>query len=201
MVFEGRLFRFLRNLPGWRRARKPVDGVSDEYRSRAEARFTPHGPRQITVATLGKQPGWDEQVPASGEQLDKLLDGQPRPPQLPLPDGTTPVAPAPATEPPEWRTLDVHGVRVERTREFVSDVAAVAHAGTVDEEHWTGQMRAAVGGRDRDDPILGSGVARAARRATGRTAPRTVAGPARLVAEWLTRLGIPRPCAVGRLKM
>lgn len=111
----------LRQAPRWRhtprmylrRARKSVDGVTYEYWSLVEARRTAHGPRQVTVATLGKLPGWDEQVRAGWEQLDELLSGQPRATQLSLPDGA-----APAPEPPDWRTVDVRGVRVERTREF-----------------------------------------------------------------------------------
>jgi hypothetical protein len=104
-----------------RRARKSVAGVTYEYWSLVEARRTVDGPRQVTVATLGKLPGLDEQVRAGWEQLDELLDGQPRATQLSLPSGA-----APAVEPPDWRTVDVRRVRAERTREFGAVYLALA---------------------------------------------------------------------------
>ncbi len=109
-----------------RRARKSVAGVTSEYWSLVEARRTAHGPRQVTVAALGQWPGLDAQVRAGWEPLDELLDGQPRATPLSLPDGTMPDATVPAPEPPDWRTVDVHGVRVERAREFGAVYLALA---------------------------------------------------------------------------
>ena len=105
-----------------RRARKSVDGVTYEYWSLVETRRTVHGPRQVTVATLGKLPGLDEQVRAGWEHLEELLDGQPRPQQLSLLGG----AASPAAEPPDWRVVDVRGARVERSREFGAVYLAAA---------------------------------------------------------------------------
>lgn len=109
-----------------RRCRKTVADVTYEYWTLVEARRTAHGPRQVTVATLGKLPGLDEQIRAGWEQLDELLDGQPRATQLSLPGGAAPGAAAPAVEPPDWRTVDVRRVRVERTREFGAVYLALA---------------------------------------------------------------------------
>lgn len=109
-----------------RRARKSVDGVTYEYWSLVEARRTVHGPRQVTVATLGKLPGLEEPVRAGWEQIEELLDGQTRPQQLSLPGGDGSGAAWPAAEPPDWRTVDVRGVRGERTREFGAVYLALA---------------------------------------------------------------------------
>ena len=70
------------------------------------------GPRQEIVATLGKLPGLDQQVRASWEEVEALLDGQSSPnQQLSLGESG-------GAEKPLWREVNVREVRVERTREF-----------------------------------------------------------------------------------
>lgn len=76
-----------------------------------ESRRAVSGPRQHTVATLGKLPGREAQVQAGWEAINDLLEG--RAPAKPL-ELTGEILPAP----PQWRQVDVRGVRVERVREF-----------------------------------------------------------------------------------
>jgi transposase len=93
-----------------RRHRRTVAGDTYEYWTLVESRRTASGPRQHTVATLGKLPGLDEKVHASWDALEDLLAGNPPAAQLEL-TGGQPV-------PPLWREVDVRGVRIERVREF-----------------------------------------------------------------------------------
>ena len=94
-----------------RRHRRTVKDVTYEYWTLVESRRTASGPRQHTVATLGKLPGLDEQVQAGWESLDELLEGRPPARQLELSGDR------PGME-PSWRQVDVRGLRVERVREF-----------------------------------------------------------------------------------
>jgi transposase len=94
-----------------RRHRRTANGTPYEYWTLVESRRTASGPRQHTVATLGKLPGLDEAVRAGWESMDDLLEG--RSPVRQLEFGGRP-QPAP----PLWREVDVRGVRVERVREF-----------------------------------------------------------------------------------
>jgi transposase len=94
-----------------RRHRRTDKGTTCEYWTLVESRRTACGPRQHTVATLGKLPGLDETVHAGWEAIDDLLLGRPSAKQLPL-SGEAPPAP------PLWCEVDVRGVRVERVREF-----------------------------------------------------------------------------------
>ena len=94
-----------------RRHRRTAQGQTYEYWTLVESRRTANGPRQHTVATLGKLPGLDPQVQAGWESLDDLLAGCPAARQLELGES------APLSR-PEWREVDVRGVRVERVREF-----------------------------------------------------------------------------------
>ena len=94
-----------------RRHRRTVRDATYEYWTLVESRRTASGPRQHTVANLGKLPGLDEQVQAGWESLDELLEGSTPARQLELSgDGQ-------GTE-PAWQQVDVRGVRVERVREF-----------------------------------------------------------------------------------
>jgi len=94
-----------------RRHRRTVEGTTYEYWTLVESRRTAHGPRQHTVATLGKLPGLDERLRAGWDAIDDLLEGCTPARQLELH-----AHPPPAT--PLWRAVDPRGVRVERVREF-----------------------------------------------------------------------------------
>jgi len=94
-----------------RRHRRTVDDTSYEYWTLVESRRTASGPRQHTVAALGKLPGLDEQVHAGWDSLDDLLEGRTPARQLELTGHDQPATPL-------WREVNVRGVRVERVREF-----------------------------------------------------------------------------------
>lgn len=94
-----------------RRHRRTVDDTTYEYWTLVESRRTASGPRQHTVATLGKLPGLDEKVHAGWDSLDDLLEGRTPTKQLELTGQSQPAAPL-------WREVNVRGVRVERVREF-----------------------------------------------------------------------------------
>ena len=81
---------------------------------------TAQGPRQHTVATLGKLPGLDATVQRGWEEIDALLEGRPVATQMPL-AGLAPAAAAPC-----WREVDVRGTQVERVREFGEVYLALA---------------------------------------------------------------------------
>jgi len=102
-----------------RRHRRTAQGQTYEYWTLVESRRTANGPRQHTVATLGKLPGLDQPVQAGWESLDDLLAGCPAARQLELGE------PAPLSR-PEWREVDVRGMRVERVREFGQVYLALA---------------------------------------------------------------------------
>ena len=95
-----------------RRHRRTVDQTTYEYWTLVESRRTASGPRQHTVATLGKLPGLEEAVQAGWESLDDLLAGRAPARQLAL-KGSPPLLAA-----PRWCEVAVRGVRVERVREF-----------------------------------------------------------------------------------
>lgn len=109
-----------------RRNRRTVGGDTYEYWTLVESVRTATGPRQHTVATLGKLPGLDESVRAGWEQVEQLLDGQPRPHQLPLREQTAGPSPTSCLPPSDWRMVDVRDVRVERVREFGEVYLALA---------------------------------------------------------------------------
>ena len=98
-----------------RRHRRTVSATTYEYWTLVESRRTASGPRQHTVATLGKLPGLDGQVYASWDLLEGRTAGE----QLEL--GKEAQA-----APPLWREVDVRGVRVERVREFGEVYLALA---------------------------------------------------------------------------
>lgn len=102
-----------------RRHRRTVRGATYEYWTLVESRRTANGPRQHTVASLGKLPGLDGQVYAGWEALDDLLEGHEAGRQLELAEQSAAAAPL-------WREVDVRGVRVERVREFGQVYLALA---------------------------------------------------------------------------
>jgi hypothetical protein len=103
-----------------RRHRRTARGATYEYWTLVESRRTASGPRQTTVATLGKLPGLDENVRAGWESLDALLEGRVPARQLDLSGKAQPPAP------PLWREVEVRGVRVERVRDLGEVYLALA---------------------------------------------------------------------------
>lgn len=103
-----------------RRNRRTVDGQTYECWTLVESVRTSRGPRQHTVANLGKLPGLDASVQRGWEDIDGLLEGREAPQQLPLP-GIASTAAAPC-----WREVNVRGARVERVREFGAVYLALA---------------------------------------------------------------------------
>lgn len=85
-------------------------GCTYEYWSLVESVRTARGPRQKTVATLGKLPGLDKQERWGWEHISELLVGKEHQKQLFETEETT----------PEWATVDISRVSVERLRSFGS---------------------------------------------------------------------------------
>lgn len=94
-----------------RRHRRTVDDTTCEYWTLVASRRTASGPRQHTIATLGKLPGLDAQVQAGWDTMEYLLEGRTPARQLEL------TGSGPELE-PLWREVNLRGVRVERVREF-----------------------------------------------------------------------------------
>ncbi|MFO7973178.1 MAG: IS1634 family transposase [Candidatus Hydrogenedentota bacterium] len=88
--------------------RKTCDGVTYEYWSLVESVRTADGPRQRTVATLGKQPGLDEETRVGWEHIGEILDGRLHQRDLLHAE----------PDPPAWATIDTSRMRVERLRRF-----------------------------------------------------------------------------------
>jgi len=97
-----------------RKHRRQVGEEAYEYWTLVESRRTANGPRQHTVAQLGKLPGLDAEVRAGWESVDELLEGRSPAKQLEL---VAEPQQRPGTA-AQWREVDVRGVRVERVREF-----------------------------------------------------------------------------------
>jgi len=100
-----------------RRNKRRKNGETYEYWTLVESVRTSRGPRQRTVATIGKLPGLDDQARVGWEQIGAILDGKVR--QADLLDST-------AADPPEWATVDVRGLSVERLRRFGDVFLALA---------------------------------------------------------------------------
>ena len=84
------------------------NGETYEYWTLEESVRTKDGPRQRTVATLGKLPGLDEQARIGWEHIRDVLDGR-------LPQRDLFCAEA---NPPTWALVDTSRARVERLRRF-----------------------------------------------------------------------------------
>lgn len=94
-----------------RRRRRRKGRETYEYWALVESVRTVRGPRQRTVATLGKAPGLDEGERIGWDEVAAQLSGRTRSTQGDLLDGPEPEA-------PDWATVDVRRVRVERLRRF-----------------------------------------------------------------------------------
>ena len=78
------------------------------YWTLVESLRTAEGPRQRTVATIGKLPGLDEEARVGWEHIREVLDGRLCQTDLLK---TEP-------DPPQWATVDTSRARVERLRRF-----------------------------------------------------------------------------------
>ena len=92
-----------------RRNRRRKNGETYEYWTLVESVRTARGPRQRIVATLGKLPGLDAETRVGWEHIAGILDGK-----LRQQDFLEPLEP----DPPEWATVDLQGLSVERLRRF-----------------------------------------------------------------------------------
>ena len=92
-----------------RRKRRSKNGASYDYWSLVESVRTASGPRQRTVATLGKLPEYDEDERMGWEEIGRILDGKPEK-QADLFQS--------AAETSHWTEVDVRSVSVERLRHF-----------------------------------------------------------------------------------
>jgi transposase len=100
-----------------RRNRRTLEGETYEYWTLVRTVRTAQGPRQETVATLGKLPGLDKNVRQGWEDIADLLEG--RAPSSEQPELPGPIsASGPARSTPQWAQVDLRGVRVERVRDF-----------------------------------------------------------------------------------
>ncbi|HEO71464.1 MAG TPA: IS1634 family transposase, partial [Candidatus Hydrogenedentes bacterium] len=99
-----------------RRHRRKKSGETYEYWTLVESVRTQEGPRQRTVATLGKLPGLDEEVRVGWERIGEILNGRLHQHDL---LGAEP-------EPPEWAWVDTSRARVERLRRFGEVYLALA---------------------------------------------------------------------------
>jgi transposase len=89
--------------------KKTKNGTVYEYWSLVKSVRTERGPRQKTVASIGKMPGLDRRTRMGWDQIGAALDGRVR--QADLFEEHD-------CDEPEWATVDVSGVRVERLRDF-----------------------------------------------------------------------------------
>jgi transposase len=92
-----------------RRNRRKKNGESYVYWTLVESVRTARGPRQRIVATIGKLPGLDAEARVGWEHIAEILGGRAR-----HEDFLNSRRP----DPPEWATVDVKGVSVERLRRF-----------------------------------------------------------------------------------
>ncbi len=92
-----------------RRNKKKKGGEKYEYWSLVESVRSARGPRQRTVATIGKLPGLDKEERVGWEEIGRILTGKPRPESELFEQ---------EEEPPSWATIDISRVSVERLRHF-----------------------------------------------------------------------------------
>jgi len=92
-----------------RRHRRRRGDTEYETWSLVESMRTAKGPRQRTVATLGKLPGLDQEERVGWEEIARVLDGKPRPERSLFEK---------EEEIPLWATVNLRGIRIERLRHF-----------------------------------------------------------------------------------
>ena len=100
-----------------RRRRRKKNGTEYESWALVQSVRTAQGPRQTTVATIGKLPGLDREERVGWEEIGRILDGKPRP-SLSLFDE--------AEDIPSWATVNIRGVQVDRLRSFGDVYLALA---------------------------------------------------------------------------
>jgi transposase len=96
--------------------KKTKNGTVYEYWSLVKSVRTERGPRQRIVASIGKMPGLDRRTRLGWDQIGAALDGRIRQADLFEEDDHE----------PEWATVDVSRVRVERLRDFGDVYLALA---------------------------------------------------------------------------
>ncbi|MBX3729475.1 MAG: IS1634 family transposase [Candidatus Sumerlaeia bacterium] len=104
-----------------KRSRRRKNGQFYDSWAIVESVRTGRGPRQRTIATLGKAPGLDEEERVDWEQIAEELSGR-RAATARQSDLFAP----PPVEPPEWASVDLSRVRVERLRRFGDVYLALA---------------------------------------------------------------------------
>lgn len=92
-----------------RRNKRKVRGEDYEYWTLVESVRTNQGPRQRIVATIGKLPRLKEEERVGWEELTRVVNGKPRPADDLFEK---------RKDIPEWATVDISRVRVERMRRF-----------------------------------------------------------------------------------
>jgi transposase len=94
-----------------RKHRKIKKGGIYEYWTLVESIRTTRGPRQRTVATIGKLPGMDKSERVGWEEVARIVSGIRSPQQGLLFAGENAAI-------PEWATANLRGISVERVRDF-----------------------------------------------------------------------------------
>jgi transposase len=92
-----------------RRHSRRKAGTEYESWSLVESVRTARGPRQRIVATIGKLPGLEKEERIGWEAIGRILDGKPKPQQGLFEQ---------KEEVPEWATVNLREIQVERLRHF-----------------------------------------------------------------------------------
>lgn len=92
-----------------RRNKRKVRGEDYEYWTLVESVRTNQGPRQRIVATIGKLPGIKEEERVGWEEITRVVNGKPKPADDLFEK---------RRDIPEWATVDISRVQVERMRRF-----------------------------------------------------------------------------------
>ena len=97
--------------------RRTKNGAVYQYWSLVKSVRAERGPRQKIVASIGKMPGLDRRTRMGWDQIGAALDGRVR--QVDLFEDHS-------LDEPEWATVDISRVRVERLRDFGDVYLALA---------------------------------------------------------------------------